>query len=29
MPPPLGQPRPFGAANDERCVSDRSVNVTA
>ncbi len=29
MPPPLEQPRPFGAANDERSISDSSVNVTA
>ena len=29
MPPPLEQPRPFGAANDERSLSDISVNVTA
>ena len=30
MPPPLEQPRPFGAANDDGgCISDSNVNVTA
>ena len=29
MPPPLGQPRPFCAANYDRSISDSNVNVTA